>query len=135
MSFHARQLYIAGVFELHAVWGQRRPGQGMSFFPSNISRGEIRKAVRQPLHRPAWIDRGDGAPLLDCMIWDVSAAGAKLTVGSQEQIPEQFTLLLSKSGLDRRRCRLVWRLHLQVGIQFVADQPEASIPNTEQLDC
>jgi hypothetical protein len=61
------------------------------------------------------------------------SAGAKLTVASQDQIPERFTLLLSKSGIDRGQCRLVWRLHLQVGIEFVADQPAAA--NKAQLDC
>ena len=59
----------------------------MSQFRSNIPSAESRKAPRQRVHHPAMVNRDDGTPLLNCMIWDVSALGAKLTVAADERIP------------------------------------------------
>jgi len=50
---------------------------------------------------------------------DVSAAGAKLVLSEQSEIPDEFTLLLSKYGNVRRRCRVSWRSEMAVGVQFV----------------
>jgi hypothetical protein len=94
------------------------------------------------VHYPASINRGDGT-LLDCMIWDISAIGAKLTVATQDQIPDQFMLLLSKNGSGCRWCRVIWRSRLEIGVQFAAG-PQArttstptsgSTPDTIPLDC
>jgi hypothetical protein len=50
---------------------------------------------------------------------DVSATGAKLVLLEQSEIPDEFTLLLSKYGNVRRRCKISWRSETAVGVQFV----------------
>ena len=80
----------------------------MSQFRSNIPSAESRKAPRQRVHHPAMVNRDDGTPLLNCMIWDVSALGAKLTVAADERIPDQFMLLFHRGG-GSRWCRVIWR--------------------------
>jgi hypothetical protein len=73
---------------------------------------ELRESPRFDVHYPAYIERPDGS-LRNCIICDISASGARLTVGSQGDVPGEFTLLL------RRRCRVVRREDGQVGVHFL----------------
>jgi hypothetical protein len=72
---------------------------------------EMRNSPRHEVDYLAVIDLG--GQLLNCIICDISASGAKLTVGEQHNVPDEFTLVL------RRRCRVVRRSEGQLGIQFV----------------
>ena len=71
-----------------------------------------RKSPRFEVHYLGQIDVGPGAPPANCIICDISAVGAKLTVGAHE-VPEEFVLVF------RRRCRVVRRDGGQVGVKFV----------------
>jgi len=85
----------------------------MGFFRSHEQAlRELRESPRFDLHYPAYIEVGDGA-LRNCIICDISASGAKLTIGAQQDIPQEFTLLL------RRRCRVIRRADGQIGVQFL----------------
>jgi hypothetical protein len=111
-----------------------------------------REEVRRRVHYPAWIDRGDGSPLLDCKISDISSAGALLNVQARDTIPEQFVLLLSQTGTGRRLCRVASRSRFEISVQFVAGvqpaiglvppvqqsepaPPPQAVDNTAELDC
>lgn len=72
---------------------------------------DVRKSPRFEVDYLAQIDAGQTA-LLNCIICDISAVGAKLTIGMHE-VPDEFTLLF------RRRCRVVRRFDGRVGVQFV----------------
>ena len=88
------------------------------------------------------VNRDDGTPLLNCMIWDVSALGAKLTVAADERIPDQFMMLFHRGG-GSRWCRVIWRTTLEIGVEFIAGRIPAadSAPDQgpaaerAQLDC
>ena len=58
---------------------------------------DARKSARRRLHYPGWIDLGDGSALQECILWDVSSTGAKLTLPKELDIPETFHLILSRS--------------------------------------
>jgi PilZ domain-containing protein len=74
---------------------------------------EVRKSPRYEIHYLAQIDvEGKSAPL-SCIIWDISASGAKLTVHDEQSVPDEFTLVF------RRRCRVVRRFDGQVGVVFM----------------
>jgi hypothetical protein len=73
---------------------------------------ELRSSPRHEIHYLAQIDRDGASPPLSCVIWDISASGAKLTVADEQSIPDEFTLLL------RRRCHVVRRYEGQIGVQF-----------------
>jgi hypothetical protein len=87
---------------------------------------ENRKSPRTVLH-PAQV--ADGTFIRDCILADISDSGAKLTIASPNEIPNDFTLLLSPSGSIRRRCRVVWRSDNQIGVEFLSD------PKVAVLDC
>ena len=85
----------------------------MGIFRSADRFRELRKSVRHEVHYPAHIDLDGGSALFNCVICDISANGAKLTVRAQEELPEEFTLLF------RRRCRVVHLFDGQIGVTFV----------------
>jgi hypothetical protein len=74
---------------------------------------DMRKSPRHEVDYLALIDPGDGRDVFNCIICDISAVGAKLTVAHNHDVPDEFTLLF------RRRCRVVRRDDGQIGIQFV----------------
>ena len=65
------------------------------------------------LHHLAQIECDAPAAPLTCIIWDISAEGANLTVADERQIPDEFTLLF------RRRCRVVHHGDGRIGVRFV----------------
>jgi hypothetical protein len=77
-----------------------------------LFRRELRRSPRFDVDYLAQIDANDASPL-NCIICDISASGAELTVGSRSEVPDEFTLTL------RRRCRVVRRSDGQVGVVFV----------------
>ena len=84
----------------------------MSLFRLRQQFQDSRKSPRHEVDYLAFIDPGDQRELFNCIICDISASGAKLTIGPH-QVPDEFTLLF------RRRCRVVHRFDGQIGIQFV----------------
>ena len=87
-------------------------------FPSKHGRADLRKGARKSLHYRAHIDGGDGMALHDCMVLDISDRGARLMIASPNEVPDDFTLLLSHDGHARRHCRVVWRTDQQIGVTF-----------------
>jgi hypothetical protein len=81
--------------------------------------GEKRRSYRRLLKYPAKIDLGDGTPPRLCVLVDISATGARVTVEKPDQIPNRFSLLLAAEGATRRRCKVVWREANQLGLEFM----------------
>jgi hypothetical protein len=69
---------------------------------------------RRRIDYPAWIDCGQGQPLRNCIIWDISETGGRITIAEAETLPDEFVLVLSRTGDFGRRCRVLWREGLQV---------------------
>jgi hypothetical protein len=72
-----------------------------------------RRSTRHDVQYLAQIDTGSGAGPLSVIICDISNGGAKLTVGAQHEVPDEFVLWF------RRRCRVARRSDGQIGVQFV----------------
>ena len=77
-----------------------------------------RKTPRQQFHYRASILLKDDPAPRTCSLADISATGAKVTLDTFEQLPEQFVLLLTPSGSARRLCRVVWQTELVAGVRF-----------------
>src|SRR5262245_20528026 len=88
-------------------------GGPMAFFRNMLARIEQRRSERHEVHYPACLDFGDGEPPRNCMIFDISEDGARLTVSQQTELPDEFVLIL------RRRCRVVRGAQGQVGVLFM----------------
>lgn len=84
----------------------------MSLFRLEDRFRDKRKSPRFELHYLGQIDVGAATSPVNCIIHDISASGAKLTVGDHE-VPDDFVLVF------RRRCRVLRRSDGQVAVKFV----------------
>ena len=85
------------------------------------ARSELRNKPRRQFHYSARIFTNGSGPLHECSISDISETGARIVLKSDHELPERFTLLLTESGGARRRCRVVWRSGLTIGVEFPDD--------------
>jgi hypothetical protein len=95
---------------------------------------EGRKATRRGVRHGAWIFTGRGAPLIPCMLLDVSESGARLRIDPAAKVTADFILVLSRDKRLNRRCRLIWRDAGVLGARFlvrhsIAPKQEESSPN------
>ena len=58
---------------------------------------------------------GPKAPAIECILVDYSAGGACLQLLKFVQLPERFEVLY---GTTRKRCRVVWKRALRIGVTF-----------------
>ena len=54
---------------------------------------------------------------MPCVIADISASGARLSVDSVRDVPDEFILSLNVHLM--RKCKVMWRKRTQVGVRFV----------------
>jgi hypothetical protein len=85
----------------------------MGIFRSSDRFRELRRSPRFDVDYLAQIDLNDRSSPMNCIICDISARGAKLTIGTRHEVPDEFVLNF------RRRCRVVRRFDGQVGVEFV----------------
>ena len=89
---------------------------------------ERRRSHREPVRYAALIDVGDGSRLRHCAVLDVSEDGARILLASEVALPQEFSLVFTRYGRIRRRCRMVWRSGVEVGVEYLGpldceDQP------------
>jgi hypothetical protein len=82
------------------------------------NRAELRKKPRRQFHYNASILTDGTSPPRTCAIADISETGARLLLESDSELPDRFLLLLSRNGDARRKCRVVWRNGLAIGVEF-----------------
>lgn len=80
---------------------------------------QMRREDREEIGRPAWLKLEAG--FVDCHLIDLSRSGAKLAVDDPAQLPDRFTLWLSRYGHPRYPCQVVWRTADSVGVRFASD--------------
>ena len=59
-----------------------------------------------------------GGGVIDCMLRNRSATGARLQVPSIVGIPDHFTLLIEPAR-ERHPVRVAWRKQTEIGVAFV----------------
>jgi len=87
----------------------------------------MRQNNRNKVDRVAWISVGDGLPLRNCTLIDISDSGAKLALQIADNIPDIFSLWLSRHGHPRYSCRVVWSYQNKIGVQFSSDEASARV--------
>jgi hypothetical protein len=84
---------------------------------------ERRKTPRQEIRWKALIVGVGDSIVGECMMVNVSAAGAKLLLPPSVEVPDSFALILAKNGGVRRKCEVTWRSDQSVGVRFVRSSP------------
>lgn len=75
-----------------------------------------RIAQRRLVGYRAHLKLNDSGTPVECVVRDISQTGARLIVTSPSELPDTFSLFLSKDVA--RQCRVVWRKEKQVGVNF-----------------
>ena len=83
------------------------------------SRIEQRKHPRSNVSATAWLRLKNNPVPLVCVLLDVSEGGARLTVANIAVIPDEFSLSSVRDAQRGTSCRVTWRSHGQIGIQFL----------------
>lgn len=64
--------------------------------------------------------------LVDCIIRDISETGAKLIIGDQVAVPNEFRFLVSSENTIRN-AQVVWRRGDMIGITFTSEKTGAPV--------
>lgn len=86
---------------------------------------ERRKTTRLKFNRTGRFN-SDLSGQHECMIVDLSEGGARLHTPTDT--PPEFVLtILTDAGAVQKRCKVMWRLGHEVGIEFVAVDARAAL--------
>ena len=78
-----------------------------------------KREVRKSLHQPGWITLEGGFAARPCVVQDMSATGAKITIDDPNVLPAQLRLAFARDARTGRPCEVVWRRGKSLGIKFV----------------
>jgi PilZ domain-containing protein len=82
---------------------------------TNSRKREVRKSLRQS----GWISLEGGFAVRPCVVQDMSATGAKITIDDPNTLPANLRLAFSRDARTGRPCEVVWRRGKSVGVKFV----------------
>ena len=71
------------------------------------------------LHQSGWITLEGGFAARQCVVQDLSSAGAKITVDDADALPAKLRLAFSRDARNGRACQVMWRRGKSVGVKFV----------------
>jgi hypothetical protein len=91
----------------------------------------MRQEPREKIDRPAWISIGGSLPLLNCTLIDISDNGARLALSGNAELPEKFSLWLSRHGHPRYTCRIVWSGQKTIGVQFSSGYEQPTLTHSK----
>jgi hypothetical protein len=78
-----------------------------------------KREARKSVHQPGWITLDGGFAARQCMVHDLSSAGAKITVEDASVLAGNLRLAFSRDAKTGRRCEVVWRRGKSLGVKFV----------------
>lgn len=78
-----------------------------------------KREARKSLRHSAWIILEGGFAARPCVVQDLSASGARISVDDASVLPTTFRLAFSRETRTARNCELVWRRGKSIGIKFV----------------
>lgn len=87
-------------------------------------RKELRRKARRQLQCTAWILLDKKLPAIKCTITDLSAFGTGIVLQNDQDLPNDFVLLLTEDGSAWFNCHLIWRTGLKAGVEFTSGLTE-----------
>jgi hypothetical protein len=103
-----------------AIWEEVEPSHRRYMFaPFDTESYDRRRHPRREVHLPAKLNFGRNLLQRPCIVRDISEGGARLYVGLLIGLPDRFALLMSRGGIMKRDCHLVWCSEFEAGIRFL----------------
>ena len=78
-----------------------------------------KREARKLLSRPAWITLDGGFAARQCMVQDISSAGARISVANAVSLPAKLRLAFARDARTGHKCQVVWRRGSSAGVKFV----------------
>jgi hypothetical protein len=78
-----------------------------------------KREARKSLRQPGWITLEGGFAARQCVVQDISSAGAKITVDDSNVLLGRLRLAFSRDARMGRNCVVVWRRGKSAGVKFV----------------
>jgi PilZ domain-containing protein len=78
-----------------------------------------KREPRKLLGREAWITLEGGFAARQCVVQDISAAGAKIRVAEAGSLPARLRLAFARDARRGRTCQVIWRRGDMAGVKFV----------------
>ena len=78
-----------------------------------------KRDVRRSVQQTAWVTLEGGFAARECVVHDMSATGAKLTVADSSVLSGRVRLAFSRDASKARQCQVVWRRGRSFGVKFV----------------
>lgn len=78
-----------------------------------------KRGARKSVRQSAWITLDGGFAARPCVVLDLSAAGARITVDDADAAPGVFRLAFSRDARAGRQCKVVWRREGTLGVRFI----------------
>ena len=82
-----------------------------------MSKSERRKTARSRVFKGAKLVINTSS-LIDCIVRNVTNAGARIQIANTVELPETFGLSFD-GGYTVRPCRIVWRSITEIGVAFL----------------
>ena len=78
-----------------------------------------KREPRKRLGKPAWITLDGGFAVRQCVVQDISSAGAKLVFEDANTLPATLRLAFARDARTGHQCQVVWRRGNLAGVKFV----------------
>jgi hypothetical protein len=78
-----------------------------------------KREPRKRLGQPAWITLDGGFAVRQCVVQDISTAGAKIVLDGANSLPATLRLAFARDARTGHNCQVVWRRGNLAGVKFV----------------
>ena len=78
-----------------------------------------KREARKRLGQQAWVTLDGGFAARQCVVDDISSAGARITVDEAIALPAMLKLAFSRDARTGHTCQVVWRRGKSAGVKFV----------------
>jgi PilZ domain len=86
---------------------------------SEIMPAPKKREARKLLGQSAWITLDGGFAVRQCVVQDISSAGAKISLNDAATLPASLRLAFSRDARTGHKCQVVWRSGKSAGVKFV----------------
>ena len=78
-----------------------------------------KREARKSLGQSAWITLDGGFAARQCVVQDISPAGARISVDDAATLPAKLRLAFARDARTGHKCQVVWRRGRSAGVKFV----------------
>jgi hypothetical protein len=78
-----------------------------------------KREARKLMGQPAWVTLEGGFAARQCVVQDISTAGAKISIDDAAGLPATLRLAFSRDARTGHKCQVVWRRGRFAGLKFV----------------